>query len=230
MRIGIIETGAPPGSLAEHFGTYDAMFRQLLGQDFAVESFKVAEGVLPPAPTACSAYLITGSPAGVYDELAWIARLKAFLQDAKGQAKLVGICFGHQIMAEAFGGKVEKSAKGWGLGLHRYEIKAQADWMDRVRAVAVPVSHQDQVVMPPSSARVIGGNSFTPYGILAYTDQPAISFQCHPEFDPVYARALIERMQRGSADPRPLDAAIDTFAEPNDRQHVGNWIRTFLRG
>lgn len=230
MRIGILEAGRPPRSLIERFGTYDGMVRRLLGPGFAVDNFKVTDGVLPASPTACSAYFITGSPAGVHDDLPWIAPLKDFLRGAKGQAKLVGICFGHQIMADTFGGRVEKSPKGWGIGLHRYTLHARADWMDDAPSVAVPVSHQDQVVTPPSSARVLGGNSFTPYGVLAYDDQPAISFQCHPEFNPAFARALIDRMRRDSSDPQSLDAAADTLAQPNDCVRVGSWIRAFIRG
>ena len=77
--------------------------------------------------------MITGSAAGVYDPLPWIAPLKDFLVSAKGRAKLVGVCFGHQVMAEAFGGKVIKSPKGWGLGLHAYEVVRREGWMDEAR-------------------------------------------------------------------------------------------------
>ena len=92
---------------------------------------------------------MTGSAAGVYDDLPWIAPLKSFLRDVDGRAKLVGLCFGHQILAAAFGGTVEKSAKGWGIGLHTYDLFERADWMDDATRISVPAIHQDQVIVPP---------------------------------------------------------------------------------
>ena len=102
---------------------------------------------------ACDAYVITGSAAGAYDDLPWIAPLSNFLTDVKGRAKLVGVCFGPQMMAQAFGGQVVKSPKGWGVGLHTYRITTKEPWMDSAAPIAIAVSHQDQVVaLPPGAA------------------------------------------------------------------------------
>jgi hypothetical protein len=117
-----------------------------------MRNYNVVSGEFPAAPEEQDAYIVTGSPAGVYDPFSWIGDLKQFLREAKGKSKLVGICFGHQIMAEAFGGRVEKSERGWGAGLHRYDVREPAGWMDPVDSFAVPVSHQDQIVeQPPNS-------------------------------------------------------------------------------
>lgn len=224
MKIGILETGGPPLRLTERFGGYPGMIRAMLpGYDFAV--FDVTAGEWPSAPEEREAYLITGSPAGVYDDLPWIADLIAWLRRAKGSVKLVGICFGHQIMAEAFGGRVAKSNKGWGIGLHRYEVCERAPWMDAAPSFAIPVSHQDQVIEMPPHACVLAGSAFTPFGLIAYRDQPAISFQCHPEFTPDFAKALIEARQDRLPDP---DGAIASLDEPDDRAQVAGWIRRFL--
>lgn len=228
MKLGILETGAPPQALEPRFGDYPAMFRALLGPELDYETFDVAEGVLPDRVDACDAYLITGSSAGVYEPLPWIAPLKAFLRAAKGQAPLVGICFGHQLMAETFGGRVVKSPKGWGVGLHSYRLHAQEPWMDASPSIAVPASHQDQVVEVPPEARVIGGSAFTPYAVLAYADQPAISFQGHPEFDPAYAGALVESRRSSRFSEAEADTALESLARPNDNRRVGGWIRRFL--
>lgn len=225
--IGILETGAPPAGLAGRFGDYPDMMRAMLGEGFSAASYNVAAGEWPEGPEAHGGWIVTGSPAGVYDDLPWIQPLIAFLRDAKGKAKLVGICFGHQIMAEAFGGRVEKSDKGWGVGLHRYDIEARAPWMDDAAAIAIPVSHQDQVVVQPPASRVLAGSAFNPLGVLAYEDQPAISLQCHPEFAPAYARALIEARRDRLPDP---DAAIASLDAPDDRERVARWIRRFLDG
>src|SRR5690242_8411872 len=127
MNLAILETGRPPGSLAEEFGDYPAMFTRMLGHGFKTESFDVSAGHLPDR-AAHHAYLITGSPAGVYDRLPWIEPLQQFIRAVDG-AKMVGICFGHQVMAEALGGHVEKSEKGWGAGLHTYTIVRSEPWI-----------------------------------------------------------------------------------------------------
>jgi GMP synthase-like glutamine amidotransferase len=223
MKLAILETGVPPGILAEEFGDYPAMFRKLLGDGFEVESFDVQSGELPE-PSAHHAYLLTGSPAGVYDPLPWIEPLQEFIRSAK-DAKMVGVCFGHQVMAEALGGHVEKSHKGWGAGLHRYTVVRSEPWIDTAGTIAIPASHQDQVVVQPPNTDVVAASDFTPLAALAWTDRAAISFQFHPEFSPAFAKALIEKRYDVVPD---ADAAIASLDAPNDNARVAGWIRRFL--
>lgn len=231
MRLGILKTGAPPAGL-ERFGDYPEMFRKLLGEtayDYRV--FAADEGQLPPTPEACAAYLVTGSACGVYDQLPWIAALTAFLNAAKGRAALVGICFGHQVMAQAFGGQVIKSPKGWGIGEQTYRVLKREPWMDAgAGEIRLPGSHQDQVVEVPPGAEVVAGSDFTPAGALAWRDQPAISLQLHPEFEPAYAIALIENRRGARISDAEADRAIASYQTPDDRARVGGWIRNFLAG
>ena len=225
MKLAILETGRPPGDLPERFGDYPAMFKRMLGPDFEFDTFDVTTGRLPADPAAYDAYLITGSPAGVYDSLPWIGDLLQFIRRASDR-KMVGICFGHQAMAEALGGRVEKSDKGWGIGLHRYTVDRAQPWMDGAGEISVPVSHQDQVTVQPPNTDIIVTSDFTPYAALAWTDRPAISFQFHPEFEPDYAKALIAKRYDVLPDP---DAAIASLDLPDDRARVGGWIRRFLK-
>ena len=225
MKIGILETGAPRPHLVPRFGRYDAMIGRLLGPGYETVAYDVTAGAFPERPEDCAAYVITGSSVGVYDPLPWIGTLRDYLREVEGRTKLVGICFGHQIMAEAFGGRVEKSQKGWGLGLHSYAARGGVDWMEPA-SVAIPVSHQDQVVDKPQRAELLGGSEFTPYGILSY-GPGAISFQFHPEFDNDYAEVLVE-LRRESLDPRLANQAIASLRQPSDASRVGGWIRRFL--
>ena len=223
MKLAILETGRPPGDLVQRFGDYPAMVERLLGPQYEYETFDVRRGELPDAGDH-DACLITGSPAGVYDPLPWIAGLFDFIRSSADR-KMVGICFGHQAMAQALGGRVEKSDKGWGTGLHRYRIDRAEPWMDSTAGIAVPASHQDQVVVQPPHTEVFAASDFTPYAAMAWTDRPAISFQFHPEFSPPFAKALIAERHDVVPDP---DAAIASLDAANDTARVGEWIRRFL--
>jgi len=225
MKIAILETGRPPGALAAQFGDYPAMFAHMLGAGFQIETFDVSAGELPSDPADHPAYLVTGSPAGVYEMLPWIDPLCSFIRSAADR-RMVGVCFGHQVMAEALGGRVVKADKGWGAGLHRYDVVRTEPWMDGEHQIAVPASHQDQVIVQPPNTEVVAQSSFTPYAALAWTDRPAISFQFHPEFSPDFAKALIEK--RYDIVPEP-DAAIASLDAPNDNARVAAWIRRFLK-
>jgi GMP synthase-like glutamine amidotransferase len=223
VKLAILETGRPPGQLADEFGDYPAMFEAMLGPGFELERFDAQARNLPE-PGAHDAYMITGSPAGVYDPLPWIEPLEQFVRDAK-DARMVGVCFGHQVMAQALGGEVEKSDKGWGAGLHRYDVVRREPWLDGPGTISVPASHQDQVVVQPPNTEVVARSDFTPFAALAWTDRPAISFQFHPEFSPAFAKALIRK--RYDLVPFP-DAAMASLDARNDNARVGGWIRRFL--
>ena len=131
-------------------------------------------------------------------------------------------------MSEALGGHVEKSEKGWGAGLHRYDVVRRTPWMDGDAApdIAIPASHQDQVILQPPNTEIVAASDFTPYAALAWTDRPAISFQFHPEFSPAFAKALITERYDRVSEP---DAAIASLDAPNDSARVGSWIRRFLK-
>lgn len=224
MKITILETGRPPGLLADEFGDYPSMFEHMLGDGFEYQRFDAASGELPD-PHYHDAYIITGSPAGVYEPLGWIEPLKQFIRSAN-KSKMVGVCFGHQIMAEALGGRVERSDKGWGAGLHTYSIATREPWMDGAGTISIPASHQDQVIAQPPDTDVTMRSDFTAFAGLAWRDRPAISFQFHPEFAPAFAKALIE--QRYDVVPDPNKAIVSLDA-PNDNERVAGWIRRFLK-
>lgn len=232
MHLGILETGAPPADLNLRFGSYGDMFRLMLGPDYRYTYYDVRGGSLPESLASHDAYLITGSASGVYDGHAWIEPLKTFIQQASGHTPMVGICFGHQIMAEAYGGRVTKSDRGWGAGLHSYEIKRRAGWMNGEGSptLSIPVSHQDQIIDLPQDATVLASSAFTPYAVLEYPQRRAISFQGHPEFSPEYATALID-LRRGTRYQQDFaDAAVTSLKQPNDAQRVASWVRNFLSG
>lgn len=228
MKLGILKSGSPQRQLAR-FGSYPEMFRKLLGEDaFEYVEFDVEAGKLPGSVDCCPAYLVTGSACGVYDAAPWIARLEAFLRQARGRAALVGICFGHQVMAHTFGGKVIKSPKGWGIGAQTYQVVRPQAWTGGQATITLPASHQDQVVALPPGAEVVACSGFAPYGLLVYEDQTAVSLQLHPEFEADFAIALAEAKRDIGMSARQVELAVESLRQPNDREVVAGWIRSFL--
>lgn len=232
MKITILETGRPPAALRARFPDYPAMFRALLAPaapELTFETIPVCDGAPLPDPRRLDATLITGSPAGAYDPEPWIPPLERFIRDAAEAATpQVGICFGHQIMAQALGGRVEKSEKGWGVGRHGYDIVAPLPWMSpALPRFALAASHQDQVVEPPPNAITFARSGHTEHAGLAYTGAPAISFQGHPEMPDDFTAALVAS-RRGRIPDHVVDHALESLMAPSDAAAVARWIVTFL--
>jgi GMP synthase-like glutamine amidotransferase len=227
MLIGILATGARNERLSERYGSNAEMLMEALREvspAFTFKCFRVRENVFPDSATACDGWLVTGSDHSVYEELPWMLKTEELLRQALAVHRpVVGICFGHQLLAKALGGKVVKSEKGWGLGLLSYQLHESGE------TVTLPAYHQDQVVEVPEKARLLGGSEFCPHAILAY-DNLGLTFQAHPEFSPDYLSVLIENDMGG----KPEYAAIvdraqqSLLKETSSAATVSRWIGDFL--
>lgn len=234
MKLTIIQTGDVPAPLRDRFGPYHQMFRTMFeasGGGFTYEAVLASDGEVLPDPAGLEGIVITGSPAGVYDDLPWIEPLRDFVRAAyAANTPMLGICFGHQIMADALGGDVRKSEKGWGMGRHSYRVLSRPGFMDDApETLAIACSHQDQVITPPETARVILASDFTPNAGLVYDNGAALSFQPHPEFHDDYALALAE-MRRGRAPDEVVDTALASIAKPSDSADLARYIGRFFKG
>lgn len=230
----IIETGRPPEKIIQDWPLYPAMFESLLAPhmpDWSCDAVALSEGEALPDPASLDAILITGSPAGVYDDTPWMAPLMDFIRwGAKAQTPQIGICFGHQAIAHALGAKVAKSEKGWGIGRHEYDVIAPQSWQgaNPPDTFSLGVSHQDQVLTLPPGATHVAGNAFCEYAALAYPAAKAISFQGHPEYSPGFSCALYG-VRKGTRLPVDMvNAAEESLKTPVDNDLVGGWMATFL--
>lgn len=233
MKIGIIETGRPVGDLLEKHGDYPTMFAKLLrgaDPDLEFRAYHVLDGELPTDPADCDGWLMTGSAHGVYEDHAWIKPLEDFSRRAAEMGiRQVGICFGHQLYAQAFGGKVIKTDKGWGAGAHTYTIAERAPWMvDGDDSISCIVSHQDQVVDLPKDATVYGGSDFCEAGIMTIGDS-VMTMQCHPEMSKDFSSDLIDIRRERMGD-QVSDTAKESLKKDLSRETLAKWIVAFLKG
>lgn len=232
LTMGILETDRPAEDHAATFGDYPAMFEGLLcefADSWEFRHYAVFEGELPERDDECDAWLITGSRFSAYEEYEWIGSLKDHIRAAyAGSVPIVGICFGHQVMAEALGGRVEKSEQGWVCGRCSYTLENQPVWMNQPSdGFIIQAFHQDQVVELPPDARVIGRSDLCDYAVLTYGDR-ALSFQGHPEFQAPYVEALLQA-RRGTLIPEEVaDKALTGVRGPLDSARVASWIRQFI--
>lgn len=208
-------------------GDYDDMFRRWLSVDLRV--YDVASGELPRDVGECSAYVSTGSRASVYDDERWIAALAHFVRQVRAESTpFLGVCFGHQMIAHALGGRVDRCSRGWGVGVHEFQVTAPECWMkpplDTVRVV---MSCQDQVEALPSGAIVLAGNDHCPVGMFRLDN--LLGLQGHPEFPLEYAEALA-RSRAGLIGEERLAAALASFQQRPDSLTLSHWAVRFMSG
>lgn len=222
MRIGILQTGLAPDALAAEMGDYPDMFAKLLaGHGFTFDTYRAVEMQFPSDVHQADGWLITGSKHGAYENLPFIPPLEDFIRSAYAEAvPLVGICFGHQIIAQALGGKVEKYSGGWAVGATDYDFGGET--------LTLNAWHQDQVTTLPPDAKMIASNDFCANAAMVYNDR-AFTMQAHPEFRPEFVGGLARTRGRGVVPDALLDRATDRLALPLDNSAIAGQIAKFFK-
>jgi GMP synthase-like glutamine amidotransferase len=232
LRIGVLEADHVGPRYRAIAGGYGDMFTAMVARADPTAEVVVHDAVhgpLPERPGACDAWLCTGAAASVYDAAPWIDGLSDFVRAVHAaEVPLVGICFGHQLLAHALGGRTERAATGWGVGAPPMEVVAQEPWMVPPLATATLLySHQDQVVALPPGATVLAVAAHCPVAMFTVGDH-ALGVQAHPEFATPYLRALLaDRVDPiGEA---ATAAALRSLDRPTDEATVARWILEFVR-
>lgn len=234
MKIAILNAIDPSKSQVNWGGSpIDAYIRflQSAPNDFRFTGYTVALGEFPADANLYDGYVITGSPSGAYETDAWILALMDFIRQAyKLGKKLVGICFGHQIIAQALGGHVEKSAKGWGLGLKPFAVTGNKSWMNEpVTACSLYFVHQDQVLDLPPQAEHLAGNEFCPNVMYAIGEQ-VLGVQGHPEFTPEIMEGILASRSDALKATEVFQTAVTSLANGRpDNSRFAHWIVNFLQ-
>ncbi|PMJ98134.1 hypothetical protein [Vibrio sp. 10N.261.55.A7] len=227
MKVGILIAGDTPVQLSGKFPSFAQMMEQMFPVRLPQASFthfNVKDDEFPDDVLSMDAWIITGSVRSANDELPWMLKLERFIQEvASKRVRMIGICFGHQLIAKALGGTVEKHPQGWGVGLHEYHWQNEPE----TQCVRLPAFHQDQVTQAPASAKRVMTSSFCKNAALVYDD---VIFTCqfHPEFSKDFEQALLALFSDIIPTPT-VDAANQSLVNhPSDNDVVVDWIGKFL--
>lgn len=231
LRICILETDDLRPEFVERYQGYGRMFEQLfmrqpIAADFSI--YNVVEEQYPADEEKFDAYLVTGSKADSFGSDPWIHTLKNYLVERYRRGdKLLGVCFGHQLLALALGGVTERAVQGWGVGVHQYQVRQSAEWMSpRLDQLDLLISHQDQVTRLPEGAEVVASSPFCPFAAYHIGNQ-VLCFQGHPEFIHDYSRALLELRQDRLGEELYANA-IASLDRDHHGEAVAEWMMRFV--
>ncbi len=232
MNVAILQCDNVLEKFQSRFGDYPEMVEQMFdGVDLSLsfDTYDCRQGQFPADINGYDLYLTTGSRASVYEELDWLQRLIEFIRWLdRCKKKLVGICFGHQLMAMARNGTVEKSEKGWGIGIARNRVVSYPEWMgEQTTEINILVSHQDQIIDLPDDTLVIAESDFCPFFIVQWGDH-FLSIQGHPEWSREYSQTLIN--DRRAIIPADLiKTGLDSLQTEPDNALFVRWIMEFVQ-
>ena len=187
IKIAVLDS-VPRKYWADDGGFTDASkFIELLTPENPSASFStyyVSEHQFPESVDNYDAYLLTGSPANVSEDLDWMQRLSSFVVEANQKNKrIVGSCFGHQLIAKTFGGEVAQNENGWMIG--NYDLRIQPEmsysWMvPSPNNTGLYHFNRERVTRLPEGARAFAHSE--DYTNFAYTlGDNILCLQGHPE-------------------------------------------------
>jgi GMP synthase-like glutamine amidotransferase len=230
MKIGILLVGRASEDLVDEYGTYAEMLIALINteeQVFEFKTFNILDDEFPKDHLECDGWIVTGSPHGVYEDHSWIPTVSQLINNVyEANLPIFGVCFGHQLIAQALGGHVEKSEKGWGLGLHTYQVNNKPDYMSNLsEEVTLNICHQDQVLRPPQGATVYAKSEFCENAGF-YIKDKVLTMQAHPEFLVDFTKALLTARRDVTIPKEFVDPALVGLKNNPDSAQSNQYAKT----
>ena len=232
MKIALLQCDHVVKALQPVHGDVPDLFNNLFERqapEVSLDVFNVTMGQYPEKISNYDGLISSGSRYSVYENQPWIMQFKEFVRDLYDQGgKFVGICFGHQMIAEALGGRCEKSGRGWGVGIKQVDIYKKMPWMEpELDSYKMIVSHADQVMEIPEEGEIIGGNSHCPCSIYRVGEN-FLGIQAHPEFTRAFEKDILE-VRKDRIGQAVIDEAVLTLTQKTDEAAVTRWIVNFFQ-
>ncbi|KAF9101494.1 hypothetical protein BGX29_005539 [Mortierella sp. GBA35] len=248
IRVALLVCGTPIPAVAEPYGEYPAIFNNLLqdglkelkerraidpSAELVLEGFDVREDIYPERLSDYDGILISGSASNAYDDLPWINKLVDYVQKVPKDneaPKVVGICFGHQIIGRAFKANVSKSTRGWELGWTLTELTEEGKKFWQHDTMRIQELHQDVVHDVPAGFTLLASTAHTTNQSMISEDGRIVTLQGHPEFTGPIMRAFINvRTANGTFNKELSEASMKVVDNPLDRASIAARIVDFVR-
>lgn len=231
MHIAVLVTNTDQSAFAARHPRDAKKFTELLKTarpDWQVTVFEVTENDFPSSIAGFDGLLIGGSPASVNDENHWIETLSGLIRRAFAAGlPMMGVCFGHQAIAQALGGKVGPNPGDFILGTTETTFAARAPWLpDDAHTITLASAHGEQVTVLPAGAEVLGESPTCP--IAAYRIGTRVfATQHHPEMTPQFLAALVEEFAP-EFPPEVGTRARASLAKAPEGARFAEWIARFF--
>jgi len=228
-KIGLLLVGHIDAGSLHVGGDYPELYAELLTPlGIELTTYRCDEGQLPQSVKEQDGWMCSPSRLSVYDDHAWLREVEQFLRElVSTETPYVGICFGHQLVAQALGAEVKKADYGWGIGAKQYEVVESRPWMDSTDTIVLAASHQDQVQQLPSDAQLLARADYCPIGGMLIGER-AWTLQVHPEFSPALADSLLAtRLQLFGEE--KAQAARDTLTQQLHQHRIAGWMANFFQ-
>ena len=231
LKIGLLICGKLPSAIERRGISHARLIEDWLGPNVKggdFRTYRAFTGKMPPKINSCDCYFVSGSASSMLDQQPWQQELSNFLLvAAKAQVPVIGLCFGHQALAQALGGRVAKAPKGWELGIKSWKVIREEGWMRECgKKLTLPSIHRDQVVkLPPRSMRVASSERCA-NGLFRLANH-AIGIQGHPEFPPEILGELIE-IHTDLFDAKEKANALASLDQPTDAKDMSRWCANFV--
>ncbi len=233
MKLCILENDFLDPAVEPTYIGYGAMFERLLrqaGAEGTFDIFNTVKGDYPATFDPYDAVLLTGSKADAFSQEPWVLTLKEKVQALlKSKKKLIGVCFGHQLIALCLGAKVGRAPQGWGAGRMQYQwLASDLPQAQGLQEVAMLASHQDQVHELPGGARLLATSDFCPVAAFAVDDH-VFCVQPHPEFVEDYSAFLLDKRRAVFGEDK-YQAFVQTLDKGHDGLAVARMMVAFING
>jgi len=239
MKLCILDNDVLDPSIAATYTSFTAMFERLFqeaGANWTIASFNTMRGEFPDSFDAYDAVLLTGSHADSFSQDPWVLALRERVEHLlETKKKLLGVCFGHQLIGLCLGARVDRAPQGWGTGRMTYDWHApdlthspQAAHATGRAQISLLASHQDQVLELPPGATLLASNAFCPVAAFSVEDT-VFCVQPHPEFVEDFSAYLLNK-RRALLGEEKHAASMESLTQGHDGLDIARMMVAFVEG